>query len=373
MNHSEALSVSLTGLRTEDDWQACRTQFEDLESRAGGHPFNNWVYAHELWRTFTPDVPNWLVDVRRGERTVAGALWREYRHTYSRLAFQALRSFDHVFFMTIPPLLATEGLEGEVYRALAAAGPEMRRITGLDMVTLFRLHHRAAEPLVRALSEARIPFREREMIASPRLKIEADDYDDWLHSEHYRIAKDCRRQERRCLKMMGESPSMSRYETWRMTDDEHRALINRYEALAGLTWQNRWQDEYEAVDNDLTKAFTRRAFRIWRDRKLLNVYLLTLGGRDMAYWVTLEQPDRVWALLIGFDPKFEKFSPGKLMFIRGLRSCFGRGLKEIEMGGELAGWKKLWANRSDSVKSLEWGLGGLKSRMWALGQRIKHG
>ena len=54
---------------------------------------------------------------------------------------------------------------------------------------------------------------------------------------------------------------------------------------------------------------------------------------------------RLWAIKIGYDEKFSRFSPGTLLINETIRYAFEQGLEALEFPGSEDSWKRQWTHR----------------------------
>ena len=142
--------ISVTPLDSEEDWRECRERIERLEARCVPNPWANWEYMHSWRQIVSPGARCWLVEARdpSGEEDslLAAAFFREDESSWMHLSLKALRAFDQVFFMRIPPFLAPRGREAEACRAMASALGPLARKSGAHILTLYRMDRGLAEP-----------------------------------------------------------------------------------------------------------------------------------------------------------------------------------------------------------------------------------
>lgn len=365
------MEVTAIRLATEEDWQANKERFESLEEACPLSPYLNWAYTHECWEAFTPDTPNWMIFISEPDgRPVAGTIWREFIHKGRPLGKNAIRTFDHIFFMRVPPLLVQPGDEARAYEALVGANTYLKKTIKADMVTLYRLDQPTVKPLVSALESAGVTHKFEYFTEAPWL-VMGDDFDEWILANHRKAAKATPRKLRRLEEMYGGEPVIERIQTHQLSDEDYEACFARYQEIFQGSWQFEWQEKSEEVDNELTNRFTKQAFDIWRSKYVLTLYFLKAGPTCLAYIVALEYEGVVDNLLMGYTQECRKYSPGEISFMFFIQHCHQRGIRSIDLGGELLEWKQRWSNHIDQSIHLEWPLGGLAGKVWSLARRLK--
>lgn len=361
----------MTPLAEEADWQACRERLREFERHCPVSPFLSWDYAHAVWNAFERKSRCWLVEVFDPEgETMGTAIWREHRLRRRFLKPLALRSLDFIYFMRMAPFLMRRGREAEACGAMVEARRDLARASGADLGVLFRQDPTDSGLWINELRRQGVTVKTKRWRPSPQLE-PGEDIEAYLEAHQERILKDLKKQAKRVRNRFGAEPEFTYFHTADLGDDAFEALLDRFEALQARTWQYQWEEESGRVDHAALVPFTREAFRIWWSRGLLEVSLLTIDGRDAAFWAGLTGEDRVWCLLIGYDPEFKSYSPGKRVFVESLRRLYARGFRLYELGGDATGWKAPWATGVEDVLQIEWPLGGWKGRVWSLAQRLR--
>jgi CelD/BcsL family acetyltransferase involved in cellulose biosynthesis len=74
----------------------------------------------------------------------------------------------------------------------------------------------------------------------------------------------------------------------------------------------------------------------------LRLAFLRLDGRAIAFQFDLHLRSRYYSLKIGYDPEFERFSPGKLLAYMMVSRAVASGLEVYELLGREEPWKDRW-------------------------------
>jgi CelD/BcsL family acetyltransferase involved in cellulose biosynthesis len=74
----------------------------------------------------------------------------------------------------------------------------------------------------------------------------------------------------------------------------------------------------------------------------LRLAFLRLDGRAIAFQLDLEPRPTYYSLKIGYDPEFERFSPGKLLAYTMVSRAVASGLEVYELLGTDEPWKERW-------------------------------
>ncbi len=76
----------------------------------------------------------------------------------------------------------------------------------------------------------------------------------------------------------------------------------------------------------------------------LDLYFLRHAGRRIAFLFALEEGLSLYAMRVGYDPVFDKFGPGHLLFAEVARDAEARGLVELNFMGGDSEWKQRWTH-----------------------------
>ncbi len=87
-------------------------------------------------------------------------------------------------------------------------------------------------------------------------------------------------------------------------------------------------------------------------RGWLRLGFLRLDGRALAFDYCLERDRTHYMLKTGYDPAYERFSPGKVLRYLMLVRAFSEGLAAYELLGRLEPWKQNWTNAYRELQSL---------------------
>jgi len=365
---------SLRPLASPDDWAAWRAELEPLEAAARPSPWAGWTYWEACARLLGHH-DCWALEARQGDRLAGATVLRGETVRRRGLALRTLRAFDQVSFMRVPAFLALPGQEAAAAGALADAWLEAARRARADLVTLFRQDRATCEPLADALA-ARGPVLRRSTWTHAAQILLPDDLDGHLKAYRANLVRNVERTRRKLSRDERAEPGLELLDCAALSPEAWTATRARFDALDRRTWQHDWEARSERVDLDRTRAFDAACRELWRSRGWLHLAFLTLPSaagapRDLALAVSLSLPDRVWVVRVGYDPAFRAYSPGGALLLELLRTGHARGARVFELGGEVLGWKKRWADAYEDVRRLEWGGPTWKGRLWSLAQRVR--
>ena len=101
-----------------------------------------------------------------------------------------------------------------------------------------------------------------------------------------------------------------------------------------------------------TRRFYTEVARWTSERGWLRLAFLRLDGWALAFDYCLELDRTHYLLKTGYDPAYEKFSPGKVLRYQMLVRAFSEGLAAYELLGVVDPWKQKWTNASRELQSL---------------------
>ena len=78
----------------------------------------------------------------------------------------------------------------------------------------------------------------------------------------------------------------------------------------------------------------------------LRLAFLRLDGRAIAFQLDLELRSGYYSLKIGYDPEFERVSPGKILAFTMVSRAVTAGLDAYELLGTDEPWKDRWTDRA---------------------------
>jgi len=93
-----------------------------------------------------------------------------------------------------------------------------------------------------------------------------------------------------------------------------------------------------------THSFYRDVARWAAPLGWLRLAFLRLDGRAIAFQFDLETGPAYYSLKIGYDPEYERFSPGKLLADAMISRSVATGLSRYELLGTDEAWKYRWTN-----------------------------
>lgn len=117
-------------------------------------------------------------------------------------------------------------------------------------------------------------------------------------------------------------------------------LMERFMALEGSGWKQR-SGTALCTDRRMGR-FVSQLARAFAQDGLLEFAFLKIGGRDAACRLLLRQQSGGFAIKIGFDEKFRRFTPGILLSHESLRESCRIGATSFSFLGVYEGWQDNW-------------------------------
>jgi CelD/BcsL family acetyltransferase involved in cellulose biosynthesis len=222
-------------------------------------------------------------------------------------------------------------LDEEALRALAAA-LFADRARDLAVAPLD-----ATGPALRALHEAAGARGYRTFVRpigrAPYLRLAGD-----LRTHERSLSHNLRHDVQRRLRRLCEAGAVS----VELTDGGSRLddLLEEGLRVEASSWKGRSGTAIAARD-DTTRFYAGLA-RWAASTGWLRLAFLRLDGRAIAFQLDLELRSRYYSLKIGYDPEFERFSPGKLLAYTMVSRAAATGLHVYELLGTDEPWKDRW-------------------------------
>ena len=209
-----------------------------------------------------------------------------------------------------------------------------------------RLRPVAADSLTRAAIErhgARWRARWRAIEERPVLDIEGD-WDTFWSSRGGKLRQDIRRRRRRA-----EEQGDLQIEIVTGGDGLRAALDEALE-IEAAGWKGSGGTAINESPEDVD--FYHRLATWAAGRGWLRLAIMRLDGQGMAMQFCLDANGVVYLLKMGFDERFSKLSPGKLLLAAEIERCFDDGLRRFDFAGAAASYKNAWASEFDTYGEL---------------------
>lgn len=191
----------------------------------------------------------------------------------------------------------------------------------------------ASGPALRALGEAARGSGYRPFVRptgrAPYLRLAGD-----LRAHEGSLSRNLRHDVQRRLRRLCEAGVVS----VQLSDGSD--LLEEGLRVEALSWKGR-RGTAIASGEETTRFYTDLA-RWAASAGWLRLAFLRLDGRAIAFQLDLELRSRYYSLKIGYDPEFERFSPGKLLTYMMVSRAVASGLEVYELLGTDEPWKDRW-------------------------------
>jgi hypothetical protein len=350
-------SLTVCPLETEDDWNHHRDSILRLEEEIGDcfSPFHLFSAAHIWWKTMIQDPhPLYLVELLKGkEKKVVGyGVFRLYSnkdrfgHPEELIVFDDLYFMDNCFFIHLPELLPFS-IQKIVSRKSSCR--EIRRVTGADLLCWHRI-----SPMESIIADSHFFSRWAVKAEAEYPMLEINDRQSFFASGTVNHAMhDIQKQQKRIHNAWGTVPEIHRHTLGELDVSTREDLGQQFLNLLRKTWQFTWMQESPLVDTALYEAKLMEYGKLWADSGYLVIYFLDIDSKHIAFLYALRQKNRCWCLMIGYDPDFKTYSPGKTVFLGMLQDMSEQGVQQFHLGGNVVGWKDDWQSCCLQVNLVE--------------------
>lgn len=346
-------SLSVTALENETDWITHSDAISQLEGDLGGtlSPFHLFSAARIWWESdIRGRYPLFLIEItkRSDGKLVGYGLFRLMTDTArfgkpkELIAFDDLYFMDNCFFIHSPDLC-----HYAIQKILAVRGNsrEIRRITGADLIAW----HRLSPPEL--VVEPSAPFSRwtvKKEADYPMLEIQ-DAQKFFSQAIVTHNLHDIEKQEKRIRNAFSDAPTVKGIDLGLLDEASLARVSSEFLQLLKKTWQYKWMEDSPKVDVALYTSKLLGYTNVWAGLCFPVLYFLDLGDTHIAFLYALRVQDRCWCLMIGYDPAFKTYSPGKTVFLGMLRQMSESGVRQFHLGGNVVGWKNDWQSYCSQV------------------------
>jgi CelD/BcsL family acetyltransferase involved in cellulose biosynthesis len=328
--HCEVAETVTTIVKIHDRIEPLVTEWERLAQHLGASPFlwPGWVEA--WWHAFgTTGQLQILTAYQDGH--LAGVLpLRRLRG--------ALRSTTNDHTPLFGFLVANELAAHKLAQALFSQNA--RRI---DLSLL--LPDDTALPLARAAADAeRYRVFTESIEEMPYVAIDGMSWDSYEKGLGKNLRGDVRRRRRR-LEEEGDL-TLDVLDGTQGLDE----LLQEGFRVEGSGWKGAEGTSIDA--HPTTRRFYTEVAHWATERGWLRLAFLRLDGRALAFDYCLEFGGTHYMLKTGYDPAYERFSPGKVLRHLMLARAFSEGLASYEFLGRFDPWKQKWTNTCRKLQSV---------------------
>jgi CelD/BcsL family acetyltransferase involved in cellulose biosynthesis len=307
-------------LEVADRIDSLSDEWDRLADHAGAAPFvrPGWIRA---WHISFGGGPLRILVVRRSGQ-LAGVVPLQIRRG-------ALRSPTNPH----TPAFDLVALDQEAVRTLA----DGIFATGARAVTLELLDARGTglAALRTAASEAGYRVEVRLAARSPYIRGERS-----LAALERSLSRNLRHDVERRLRRLCEAGAVS----VEIADGRERLeeLLEEGFAIEARGWKG--ERETAIASQAETRCFYMQVARWAASRGWLRLAFLRLDRRAIAFQFDLEHDRTYYSLKVGYDPEYERFSPGKVLAHTMVSRAVSSGLASYELLGRDEEWKRRWTD-----------------------------
>ncbi|MDC7244388.1 MAG: GNAT family N-acetyltransferase [Sphaerochaetaceae bacterium] len=349
--------LAVTRINAESDWNRVKERLEECEKSDSdtNTPFSGPSVVQVWWESDIKDKEDLflleMIDTERSQ-TAAYGFFRLYEDRNRFAHPKKLSLFDDVYFMHTTMFTRCGNLQShDVMRFLTSRHcmKVIQKETGADVMVFHRLSPQQLPTLSRGRLtrwdvkfEADYPVLEGSATGTP---LQSD------IGEH--TLRDLKKQAKRLKNRFTTERVTDRFELGLMNEQDRENVLQRFFTIFTSSWQHQWMEESDCVDNELYEKKLREYTRRWAADGSAVIYITSVKEIDMSYLFTLQKGQYCWCLLIGYDPQYKTYSPGKAVLIDMLADTWDNGIREYYLGGNVVGWKNEWFTRCPPLHTME--------------------
>ena len=210
-----------------------------------------------------------------------------------------------------------------------------------DSWDVIRLHNIPSDSLTSSMLQEnfkknRIKFALREGLNSPYLSIQSD-WKTYFESRSKKFHKVLRNKINR----------LSRLGDFKFNEFKGAAglpeILRTIFQISRKSWKGRSGKDICASPEN--KEFFELLSDSFSQEGGLNIWVLEVGARAIAYEYHLVYKTKCYGLRSDFDEEFREYSPGSVLDSNIVKSMFGSGISEYDLGGTKDTYKMNWTNK----------------------------
>lgn len=120
-------------------------------------------------------------------------------------------------------------------------------------------------------------------------------------------------------------------------------ILTKISEISKNSWKVKHHKEITATKED--EIFFQELSRLSEQNGWLNIFLMTLNDKPIAYEYHLKYKKKEYALRGDFDEQYRENHPGSVLDAYIVQSLFGNGIEEYEMGGTSDLYKLNWTSQ----------------------------
>jgi CelD/BcsL family acetyltransferase involved in cellulose biosynthesis len=204
-----------------------------------------------------------------------------------------------------------------------------------DIIRLRNLSHASLSyPLLQqALKESQLPFGVQQGFRSPFIEIRSD-WKEYYDSKSHKFRKVMRNKVNR-IQRLGS------FTVQKIEDGDHAlALMPAICDISRKSWKGNCHGDIARSDDN--RLFFEHISRAAGVKGWLNLWLLSIDQRPVAYEYHLKYNNRLFAMRSDFDEEFRDYSPGSFLEAQVIRKAFEDRIAELDLCGNDYPYKLRW-------------------------------
>lgn len=122
-------------------------------------------------------------------------------------------------------------------------------------------------------------------------------------------------------------------------------------AVCGASWQGSFAHGHAICDREIV-AFFRRSNLSMAKQGALDLAVLYLDERPVAFSWGATRDGRSWIATSGFDASLRHLSPGLVLDALVIKDSIARGMRQLDWGNEFPDYKQRWCNQSIALSEI---------------------
>ena len=320
------ISFDIEEVTRLEDLEAVRAEWSALCDRCPGvTPFQRPEWLIAWWRAFQPAEP-WVVLLRRGGRLVGLAPFLFYENEGERTAAflggGVSDSMDVVLDPEIPP---SRNAAAEALFGLLAGRADRWQVCDFEPLP-------ADSPLLQAQTPLGWETEAEPRDVCPVLTLPSR-LEDLGQAVPTRQLSNLRKYRRKAETLGGLRTEVADEDDW---EEALEALIRLHE----VRWAS--QGQPGMLSGEALRAFHREAAQGFLERGALLLIALRLEGDTVAALYGFQERTTVFCYLQGFEPRFEKLSPGVMVVGAAIEEAIRRGARALDFLRGKEDYKYRW-------------------------------
>lgn len=127
-------------------------------------------------------------------------------------------------------------------------------------------------------------------------------------------------------------------------------LVDKFVEVEANSWKSKAGTSLS--QNDVQAEFIRKYAHLTARKGILRFCFMYIGDAIAAAQFAVIWGNRIWAVKIGYDEQFRKFSPGELLMLEIVRYSVGLKLSAYEFCGKEAPWTNRWTDLAYDISAL---------------------